>query len=186
MTIPILAAVIRTLWVVIEYPYLLRHQITPAKDWDKHSAKLWTLAHAFELVGAALGFLYIGRIQTGSKLIESFGLPLLLAGIIIRWTAIYTLGRFFTGIVTIKDDHSIVRAGIYKYLRHPAYTGALVAHLGFGLSFASWFSILFSTVPYLAAALYRIRVEEQALHVTFGEEYAEYANTTSRLIPKIY
>jgi protein-S-isoprenylcysteine O-methyltransferase Ste14 len=111
---------------------------------------------------------------------------LLLAGVSVRWTAIYTLGKYFTGVVMIKEDHRIIQRGLYKYLRHPAYTGTLVGHLGFGLSFSNWFSLALSSIPYLIAALYRMRVEEQALKDSFGEEYLGYAKRTKRLIPKVY
>lgn len=186
MTIPILATVIRALWVVIKYPYVRRYKTRPAKDWDKHSARLWDAAHVCELMGIVLGFLGVGRIRTGSNFIGLLGLTLLLAGVSVRWLAIYTLGKYFTGVVTIKDDHRIVQSGLYKHLRHPAYTGALVGHLGFGLSFTNWLSLAFSTLPYLVAAFYRMKVEERALKDSFGEEYERYAKRTKRLIPKIY
>ena len=133
-----------------------------------------------------LGFAGIGSIQTGKSLMAPLGLSLLIAGVAIRWTAIHTLGKYFSGTVVIRDDHRLVRAGLYKHLRHPAYTGALVAHLGLGLSFANWFSLTLSFVPYVVAAGYRIRVEEQALTEAFGEEYRDYSRNTKRLIPKLY
>jgi protein-S-isoprenylcysteine O-methyltransferase Ste14 len=186
MTIPILAAVIRVLWLVIEYPYLRRYRVSPAKDWDKHSAKLWDAANAIEPVGMLIGFTGIGRIQTGSNFIAISGLALLLTGVAFRWVAIYTLGKYFTGTVLIKEDHRLVRTGLYKHLRHPAYTGALVAHLGLGLSFSNWFSLSLSFIPYVVAAMYRMSVEEQALRQAFGEEYITYSRNTKRLIPKVY
>ena len=71
-------------------------------------------------------------------------------------------------------------------MRHPAYTGALLAHLGLGLSFANGFSLAFSTIPFLVAAFYRMHVEDHALFNAFGDEYAKYASSTKRLIPKLY
>ncbi|MDQ3819920.1 MAG: isoprenylcysteine carboxylmethyltransferase family protein [Acidobacteriota bacterium] len=186
MIIPILAVVIRALWLVIEYPYLRRHKIKPAQDWDKHSAIFWDVAHVCELIGVILGFIGLGRIQTDTNFIGLFGLTLLLAGVIIRWVAIYTLGRYFTSVVMIKEDHRIIQRGLYKYLRHPAYTGTLIGHLGIGLSFSNWFTISFSSIPYLVAALYRMQVEEKVLKDSFGEEYVRYAKRTKRLIPKVY
>jgi len=50
MTIPILAVVTRLFWLLIEYPYLRRFKVRPAKDWDKHSAKLWDVANLLETV----------------------------------------------------------------------------------------------------------------------------------------
>lgn len=186
MTIPILATVIRAIWLLVEVPYLRRYRTNPSKDWDKNSAKLWDAASGIELIGMILGFINIGRIQTGSNLIAAFGLLLLLAGIIIRWTAIYSLGKYFTGTVLIKTDHRLIRSGLYKHLRHPAYAGTLLAHLGLGLSFSNWFSLGLSVVPYSVAALYRMHVEEQALKDAFGVEYLDYSRTTRRLIPKLY
>lgn len=185
MTIRILATIVR-LVMLIEYPYLRQFKVTPARDWDRHSAKLWDAANAIEVVGVVIGFTTIGRIQTGANLIASAGIVLLVAGVIIRWTAIYTLGKYFTGTVLIKEDHRLIRTGLYKYLRHPAYTGALMAHLGLGLSFANWVSLALSVAPFVVAALYRMNIEERALTEEFGEAYVHYSRGTKRLIPKLY
>jgi protein-S-isoprenylcysteine O-methyltransferase Ste14 len=186
MMIPILATLIRGAWLIIEVPYLRRFKVRPSKDWDRHSGQIWDFANAIEPIGMILGFTNIGRIQTGSYLLPPLGLSLLLAGVAIRWTAIYTLGQYFTSTVTIKDEHRLIRAGLYRHLRHPAYTGALLAHLGLGLSFSNWFSLALSSVPFLVAAVYRIHVEEQALSEAFGDQYLEYSRDTKRLIPKLY
>jgi protein-S-isoprenylcysteine O-methyltransferase Ste14 len=180
MTIPILAL------MLIEYPYLRRYKIKPAKDWDKHSASVWDIANAIELVGMGFGFTNIGRMQTGGNSIAVLGLALLLVGISIRWAAIYTLGKYFTGTVLIKQDHRLIQSGMYRHLRHPAYTGALLAHLGLGLSFSNWISLGLSAAPFSVAALYRMHVEERALTEAFGEAYTSYSRSTKRLIPKLY
>src|SRR5436853_344488 len=101
MLLPILATVIRLI-MLIEYPYLRRYRVKPTRDWDKHSAKLWDIANLIEPVGMVLGFTNIGRIQTGTYVIGSLGLLFLVGGITIRWAAIYTLGKYFTGTVLIK------------------------------------------------------------------------------------
>jgi protein-S-isoprenylcysteine O-methyltransferase Ste14 len=186
MTIPILATTIRALWVLIEYPYLRRYEVKPAKDWDRHSRNVWDIANALELVGMVFGFTQIGRMQTGRSSIAVLGLALLLLGIIIRATAIYTLGKYFTGRVLIKHDHQLIRTGLYKHLRHPSYTGALVAHLGLGLSFSNWISLALSVIPFSVAACYRMHVEERALREAFGDTYTVYSQSTKRLIPKLY
>jgi protein-S-isoprenylcysteine O-methyltransferase Ste14 len=186
MMIQWMAVAIRLFWVVFEFPYIRRNRIKTKQGWDKHSAKLWDVANAFELVGMILGFAGIGAVRTAPRFIGLVGLGLLILGILIRSVAIHTLGKFFTGTVVIKDDHQLIRTGLYKYLRHPAYTGTLLAHLGFGLAFANWISLLLSTVPFLLVARYRIRVEEQALAATFGAEYTSYCETSKRLIPGVY
>lgn len=186
MVIPITATLVRVLWLVIEYPYVRRYRVAPTKNWDKNSAKLWDVANAMEPLGMVLGFIGIGRIHTQSNALGILGLALLLAGVALRWTAIYTLGKYFTGRVLIKQDHRLIRSGLYKHLRHPAYTGSLLAHLGLGLSFGNWFTLTLSVVPYVVAALYRMHVEEIALRDAFGSAYIAYARDTKRLIPKLY
>ena len=104
----------------------------------------------------------------------------------IQFWSIYTLGKYFIGAVLIKNDHRLIRSGLYKHLRHPAYTGGLLAHLGLGLSFSNWISLGLSLIPFSVAALYRMHVEEQALKEAFGEAYISYSRGTKRLIPKLY
>ena len=186
MIIQGIALVVRVLWLSLEFPYVRRHRIAPAHDWDRQSARLWDAANALEPLGLVLGFVGIGRIESGNGLMQFVGLAMLIAGIAIRWTAIRTLGRYFTSVVVIRNDHRLIRSGLYKHLRHPSYTGALLAHLGLGLAFASWFSIAFSSIPFFVAAVYRMRVEDQALRETFGDEYIDYSASTKRLIPRVY
>jgi protein-S-isoprenylcysteine O-methyltransferase Ste14 len=186
MLIPILATGIRVVWLMTEVPYVNRFAVTPKKNWDQRSGRVWDTANVIELAGLVLGFTHIGRIQTNSHLIAITGLVLLVTGISIRWIAIKQLGKFFTYKVTIKDDHSLIRSGLYGHIRHPSYTGALLAHLGLGLSFSNWFSLALSSLPFWFAALYRIRFEERALTEAFDQEYLEYSRGTKRLIPKLY
>lgn len=124
--------------------------------------------------------------QTSPHAIGLIGLLLLISGYVIRSMAVRKLGKFFTGTVVIKIDHQLIRTGLYRYLRHPAYTGTPLAHVGLGLAFANWFSLLFSSAPFLLAAMYRMRVEERALVATFGVEYFRYCKTSKRLIPGLY
>lgn len=186
MLVPVVATALRVLWLAVEYPYLRRHRVKPARDWDRKSALLWDAANALEPAGTLLGFLGVGRMRGAGGAVGWAGLALLVAGVAVRWRAIYTLGKFFTGTVLIREDHRLLRTGIYRHVRHPGYTGTLLAHLGLGLSFTNWFSLGLSTVPYAAAAAYRIRVEERALREAFGDEYESYASSTSRLIPKVF
>ncbi len=53
-----------------------------------------------------------------------------------------TLGRLFKFVVVIQDDHRVITSGRYRLLRHPSYTGGLVAFLGAGIALDSWLSIV--------------------------------------------
>lgn len=107
-------------------------------------------------------------------------------GLALRWWAIVTLGRFFTVDVQIEPDHELVERGPFRVLRHPSYTGLLLAFVGFALSLANWISILVLLVPIAMALLRRIKVEEDALAGALGERYLSYMRRTKRLVPGFY
>lgn len=111
---------------------------------------------------------------------------LLLVGVAVRWHAILSLGRHSTMNVAILSEHRLVQTGLYGKVRHPSYTGMLLAFLGLGVAFGSWMSLATLMIPITVAFLYRIHVEEALLLETFGEEYAEYRRETKRLVPGIY
>lgn len=108
------------------------------------------------------------------------------AGLVLRWWAIVTLGRFFTVDVTIEKDHQLVERGPFRWVRHPSYTGVLLAFLGWALTLRNWAAILVVLVPIFVAFRHRMNVEEDALARALGDEYREYIRRTNRLIPGIY
>jgi protein-S-isoprenylcysteine O-methyltransferase Ste14 len=111
---------------------------------------------------------------------------LLIAGVVLRWTAILSLGKAFSSNVAIRKTQTIYQNGLYRYLRHPSYTGMLLVFFAVGVQERNWIACLAIIVPTTAALLYRIHVEEAALNEAFGAEYAAYSRQTKRLIPGIY
>jgi protein-S-isoprenylcysteine O-methyltransferase Ste14 len=107
-------------------------------------------------------------------------------GLILRWWAIITLGRFFTVDVVVEKDHEVVQRGPFRFVRHPSYTGVLVAFLGWALTLGNWVPMLVLLVPIFIAFVRRMNVEEEALRGALGEKYAEYMRRTKRLIPGVY
>jgi protein-S-isoprenylcysteine O-methyltransferase Ste14 len=187
MTIPIIAIILRALWFIAEMIHAARHKfLTPIKNRDRASLNIFRAATLAVPAGVIVGFTEVGRIHTGSNVLGVVGIALMLTGILIRWTAIYTLGPYFTRTVNILEGHRIVRNGLYKYLRHPSYAGCLLGDVGLGIALSNWLSIVIIFVPNLAASLYRVSVEERALLESFGHEYFEYAKATKRLLPKVY
>jgi protein-S-isoprenylcysteine O-methyltransferase len=114
------------------------------------------------------------------------GLVFFVAGLALRWWAIIVLGRFFTVDVQIAPDHQLIDSGPFRVMRHPSYTGVLLAFAGFGLSLANWAALLVLLLPITAALIHRIIVEEAALRRALGQRYLDYTARTSRLIPGIY
>jgi len=147
---------------------------------------LWVVVVAGIFSGAILTNISATRIPLHSSWLLLIGLLLILGGLAIRWTAIITLGRFFTTTVTIHSGHRVIRRGLYRRIRHPSYTGLLLAFLGLALAYGNWLSLIVIFVPIAAAMLYRIHVEESSMIEGLGQEYAEYCRSTKRLIPGVY
>ena len=118
--------------------------------------------------------------------VGALGVAVLIVGGVIRWYSIIFLGRFFTVNVAIAADHQLIDTGPYRRVRHPSYTGALLTFLGLGICMQNWASLLILMTGTTAAFLYRMRVEEAALSVAFGERYRQYMQRTARLIPGVY
>jgi len=114
------------------------------------------------------------------------GLVLFVAGLILRWWAIITLGRFFTVDVTIEKDHRLVERGPFRIVRHPSYAGVLLAFVGLALSLGNWAALLVILLPIGAVFIHRMNVEEDALSRALGPRYSEYMKRTKRLVPFIY
>jgi len=119
-------------------------------------------------------------------IVPYIGIFLIVAGMIIRFIAVRSLGRFFTIYVTIQENHKIIKDGLYKIIRHPSYLGSLISFFGFGISINNWISLIIITIPIVIAFLYRIKDEENILLKQFGLDYSEYMENTYRLIPFIY
>jgi len=127
-----------------------------------------------------------GRLENFRSVVHYSGLGFIITGIIIRWTAILKLKKFFTVQVSIQKDHKIFDNGTYKYIRHPAYSESLLSFLGLGLALMNWLSIFVIFLPIMGSFLYRIKIEEQVLVSEFGEKYIDYSKKTKRIIPWIY
>lgn len=110
----------------------------------------------------------------------------LAVGICVRIWAIRHLGKFFTVDVGIQPGHKVIQDGPYRFVRHPSYSGVLLALAGIGCLTFNWLGLILIVVCAGIAYALRIPVEEKALLAQFGPEYEEYAARTKRLIPGIY
>jgi len=113
------------------------------------------------------------------------GLVLGAAGLIIRYVALTTLGRFFSRTLREAEDHTLVTSGIYHYIRHPGYLSDLLIFIGVALAMSNLITLLVVSLSFVAAYAYRIHVEEQMLIEIFGDRYRRYQKTSKRLIPFI-
>ena len=96
----------------------------------------------------------------------------------------YLLGRNWSSVVQIKQDHELIEAGPYRYVRHPIYTGLLLAFIGTALREGDVRGI-FAVLIVFISFWRKLRMEERMLSETFGEVYASYRRRTKALIPGI-
>lgn len=148
------------------------------------------LAHSvFIWIGAILLFF---QLQIGGFLQLRFlpdfmwivwgGLVLVAAGLgFASWARLF-LGRLWSGHVTLKEGHAIVRTGPYGLTRHPIYTGLLLAVIGTVLVRGTLVSLLGSILLAVGLAL-KIRQEERLLIEHFGDEYRAYQAEVPAVVP---
>jgi protein-S-isoprenylcysteine O-methyltransferase Ste14 len=147
---------------------------------------LWVTITLAITAGEAIHYGMLRNSNGGGHGLVVAAIAVLIAGVAIRWTAILSLGNAFSSNVAIRHTQTIYRNGLYRFVRHPSYTGMLMVFLAVGLQERNWIAFIAVMAPTTAAVLYRIHVEEAALNEAFGTEYAAYSEQTKRLIPGIY
>ena len=113
------------------------------------------------------------------------GLAAMVGGLALRWWAIRVLGRYFTVDVAVHAAQSVIQAGPYRVIRHPAYCGSMLTLIGVGLALGTWLGLVLLVCLVSIGFTVRMRVEETALNAALGEPYRDYARRTRRLIPFI-
>ena len=147
---------------------------------------LWLVIFAAMFGGSWAGAAYQPAKFHAGHWLAYLCLGLLAAGLAIRWTAIYTLGKAFSANVAIHATQKLNQSGLFRVMRHPSYTGMMLIFLAMGLATTNWLGLGIIVVLPAAALLYRIHVEEAALTGAFGAEYVAYSRRTKRLIPGVF
>jgi len=147
---------------------------------------LWLVIMASVAAGIYVAGHWPSAALPHERIFTTAGVVLFVVGLLLRWWAIITLGRFFTVDVTIEKDHELVEEGPFRFVRHPSYTGVLLAFVGLALSLRNWAALLVILMPIGAAFIHRMNVEEDALSCALGARYAEYMKRTKRLVPFVY
>lgn len=122
------------------------------------------------------------RLLPAAAALELAGLAMVAVGVAFAIWARRTLGSNWSGAVTIKEHHQLVRSGPYALVRNPIYTGIIAAVLGTaivgggvpgfaGLALVAW------------AVLVKIRREERFLVEEFGDEFLDYRRHVPLLVP---
>ena len=91
--------------------------------------------------------------------------------------------RNWSGIVTVKEDHALVRTGPYALVRHPIYASLLAMLAATLLAFTrGWWPVL-ALVLYIAGTEIRVHTEDRLLHSRFGREFELYRSRVPAYLP---
>jgi protein-S-isoprenylcysteine O-methyltransferase Ste14 len=110
------------------------------------------------------------------------GFGLVALGLAFSVVARAWLGGNWSGMVTLKQDHELIRSGPYRLVRHPIYTGLLLAVLGSAIALGEWRGLI-ALALITASFLRKIVIEERFLTQQFGAVYAQYRTATPALVP---
>jgi len=142
-----------------------------------------------------LGYVFIFSPQSRIGVLAQRFLPHMLAapvaGVLIAWVGVavaiwarYHLAENWSARVTIKKGHELIRTGPYSRLRHPIYSGLLLATLGTAVAIGEW-RCLVGFFLVLVAYSIKAKREEAMLTEQFGEAFAEHRRHTGFLLPRL-
>lgn len=127
----------------------------------------------------------LGRFIPVSPWIMSAGLVIEAVGLVVAVWARRHLGRHWSGEITIKVEHELIRSGPYRWMRHPIYTGILAMYAGLLLVTGEWLAV--AGFMLVGLAYWRkIRLEEANLEIAFGANYDAYRRETRALVPRVF
>ena len=176
----IIIILIYLIWVIFESRISIKEKDKGNKTSDYGTLEFYAISQALTFLSA----LWFDSTWPSPSFAHLLGLIVFIFGICFRLWAIMALGHYYSHIVREVDDHKIIDSGPYKYIRHPAYAGMIVAHFGIVLYFFNPVTLLIFFLALIPAIILRIFVEEKTLFRI--ERYSDYARNRKRLIPLIW
>ncbi|HUB28882.1 MAG TPA: isoprenylcysteine carboxylmethyltransferase family protein [Terracidiphilus sp.] len=181
-------------WIILGVVWILgllfTKQTVRAQTWGTRLFQTAVAALGFVLLSGncrewfPYGWLF-GRFAPHTAAIADVAVLLTVAGCGFAIWARLTLGRNWSGRVTVKADHELVTRGPYAIARHPIYTGFLIAILGTALAVGQWRGMVALAVILMAFVL-KMAQEEKMMMQTFPSAYPEYRRRVKALIPGVF
>jgi protein-S-isoprenylcysteine O-methyltransferase Ste14 len=113
------------------------------------------------------------------------GIAIAVAGFAFAIWARMHIGRNWSSAVTSRVQHELIRSGPYRWVRHPIYSGLMLALLGTVLVQDQLRGIIALALVYAGWKI-KSRLEEKMMVSTFGEQYIAYSNSTGALFPRLH
>jgi len=181
------SAVIVALWLIWAAVWMLLSRrvksVAERPDGAAGRAHYAPMALAFLLLAAPIPlFPFDARFVPAAAWPAALGAALVFAGLAFAFWARLWLAGNWSSSVTLKSDHELVDDGPYRWVRHPIYTGLLLAFVGTALAVGEGRALV--AVALAAFALWRkLKLEETMLGRQFGDAYATYCARTRALVP---
>jgi protein-S-isoprenylcysteine O-methyltransferase Ste14 len=183
----ILATIWTVFWVLWILPAVFGKPTRQKQATGSRILQLVLLLVAYVLiVNGSVGWNWLNqRVVPAGRASTAAGYGLLLAGMLFAGWARLFLGGNWSSNVTLKQDHTLVRSGPYRIVRHPIYTGLLVALSGTAIAIGELRCFLGVV---LAAVAWKIKsISEEALMVQeFGDQYTRYREQVKGLVPYLW
>ncbi len=168
-------------WMVVELKVSKRDVNTEGKKTsDFMTCQLYGFGQALTFLTA----LWFPSIWQAPNAAHFAGISIFLLGGCYRLWAILTLGQFYSHRIQTVTQHQIVVSGPYRFTRHPAYAGMIIAHIGICIFFFNWVTTGVFFLILVPAILIRIALEEKTLYGIKG--YAEFAEKRKRIFPAVW
>ena len=116
-----------------------------------------------------------------TAMIEVMGVIFCDLGIAFAIWARRHLGKSWNARPSIQEEHELVTTGPYRFVRHPIYTGVMIAVLGSTLVGGTFWFLIF--ILFCFELVWRIRIEERLMLQQFPNQYPDYKKRTKALIP---
>ncbi|MCP4346826.1 MAG: isoprenylcysteine carboxylmethyltransferase family protein [Desulfobacterales bacterium] len=180
-TIDSLFIVLYIVWILIESRISKKDYNTEDKDkFDSGTCQFYALGQGLTFLTA----LWFAPKWTSKSTYLLIPFIVFCFGCCFRLWAIRTLGNFYSHKVRRTKDHKIVDSGPYRIIRHPAYTGMILANAGITIYFLNWITLFCFLIVLVPALILRIKVEEKMLFKIGG--YSSFALNRKRLFPGIW
>ena len=190
MSEPFVGIILPVLWLAWLAYWWLSARNVKANRWREPLAS--QLVHRVPLLLAVVllaaprwmpGVLKTRFLPAGAS-VSVLGLVLVAAGLAFSVWARRHLGRNWSGSVVVKEDHSLIRTGPYHYVRHPIYTGLLLAFMGMAVTVGEWRGVLAFVLVFASLAL-KSRAEERRMREAFPE-YEQYQRESAAIVPFVW
>jgi len=154
------------------------------ESWGQRFRYVLPLVVAFYLLRPSAHYGWLGvRFVAASDAVGWIGVVLTAAGVAIAIWARWHLGANWSGVVTLKEGHELIRSGPYRTMRHPIYTGILLALLGTAVALGEVRGLLAVTIAWLSFYM-KARREESFLTQEFGDRFGEHTKRTGMFLPR--